>query len=49
MGQSGDGERRESPRASGGWVENGNKGGWGIGNVAGDEGQRDSVELLSLA
>lgn len=38
--QSGDGERRESQRASGGWIENGNEGpgDWGIGNVAGEEG-----------
>ncbi len=43
MGQSGDGERRESLRASGGLTENGNEGVWGIRNVAGEEGQRDRL------
>ena len=28
--QSGDGERRESPRTSGGWKEHGNGGEWGM-------------------
>ncbi len=37
MGQSGDGESGESPVASGGRMENGNEGNWGIGNVAGEE------------
>ncbi len=40
MGQSGEGGRRESPRASGGWMENVNEGARGIGNAAGEEGQR---------
>lgn len=33
----------ESPRASGGWLQNGNKGTGGPGNVTGDEGQRDRL------
>ncbi len=40
VGQSGDGERRDSPKASGGWMENGNEGAWWIMNVAGEDGQR---------
>ncbi len=39
VGQSGERESVEGLRASGGWMENGNEGAWGIRNVAGEEGQ----------
>lgn len=37
VGQAGDGERRESPRASGGWMKNGNEGYFRTANVAGEK------------
>lgn len=43
VGPSGDGESRESPRASGGTMENGNEGAWGTGSVAGMEGHIDRL------
>ncbi len=41
VGQSGDGERRESQRASGGQMENDDEGAWGIRSETGEEGQRE--------
>ncbi len=39
--QTGDVERRESPMGRSGWMEN--EGAWEIGNVTGEEGQRDGL------
>ena len=41
--QSGDGERRDSPRTSGGWKENDNGGAWGMENVAKEKGQSNKM------
>lgn len=39
----GDEKRKESPRSSGGWMENGNEQAWRIRNIAGVKGQSQTV------